>query len=294
MVVQLRDGHLEPFLFWTAVGVVLLLTARQIVVLLENMTLTHHLEQRVEARTAELAAALRDVEKARALQDAFVASISHELKTPLTNILGATATMLRPEIGLTEAQRSMTEVAQRGASRLVRMVDDLLLVSAIADAPSAETVEPFDVADTIVAAVEESTSSGPRVYVNAPQRLRALGDRESLILILAKLLDNARRFTEPGSSIWIDAFRRGELVEVVVRDEGPGIPAAFQERVFDRFFQIDSATTRAYDGAGLGLFIARTLAERMGAHLSLDPSSKDGASFRLTMRVASDRQPAMA
>lgn len=282
---HVRDGALEPFLFWNTLALVVLVVSRQLLTLLENLSLARNLEEKVQARTAELERAVRQLAEAKRLQDAFVANASHELRTPVTTMVGAASTLLRPEIGLGEDARELAEMARRGAIQMSRLVEDLLLASGLAEGIRCAR-SSFDVAGELGAALEGFAPSGKRVEAQIPGELAAVGDAERVRVIIEHLLSNADKFAPEGTTIHLEAARRGDAIEVVVRDEGPGIPEALQEKVFERFFQVDSSRTREHGGAGLGLFIARQLAEAMGGRLTLADSGRAGAAFRLTLPAA--------
>jgi two-component system OmpR family sensor kinase len=237
---------------------------------------------KVQERTAQLSDAMNKMGEARRLQDNFVAQVSHELRTPMTTLIGATATILRPELNAGADVRSLAESVARNADRMSRLVDNLLMASALSDGVPSAAI-PFDVAAEVVALVGHFANTRKHFYVHASNDLPALGDPERARMILRQLLDNASKFAPDSTGVWIDVFPRGDSIEIVVADEGPGIPAEHAAKIFDRFYQIDGTSTRAHDGAGLGLFVARRLAESMNGRLELDETSGAGATFRFTL-----------
>ena len=280
--VEIQRGFLPPFLFWNALVMVLLVLTRTVLTMHENSVLARTLESSVAERTAELEAALEQIGQSRRLQDAFIASVSHELRTPLTNMIGAARTLMRPELGLADQARDLVAVAERGVMRMSRLVEDLLITSALSDDTPGER-SPFDAVAEVRGALEHFSAPLKTVYVSAPQSLVAIGDGARFRVVLEHLLRNAAQHSPPRTGIWITVFPRGGNAEIVVRDEGPGIPPGFHAKVFERFFQIDGSSTREHAGAGLGLFVARTLAEGMGGSLKIDPTNGMGASLRFTL-----------
>lgn len=279
--VQMSRGSLEPFLFWNALTVVLLVTARQILTLRENATLARNLDVKVQGRTAELEAVIRHLGEVQQLQDAFLANVSHELRTPVTKMIAAARMLTRFDLGLGEEAREIAAIADRSATRMAVLVEDLLIAAGLGEeSPCARS--PFNLAAELRGVLKDFSPSGRQVRVRTPQTLVALGDPARFRALVTHLLSNAEKFSPPGSTIQVEASSRDELVDLTVLDEGPGIPPAYREKVFDRFFQIDATSTRAHGGTGLGLYIARQLAESMGARLWVDDSPR-GTALRLRL-----------
>ncbi|MBI4728688.1 MAG: HAMP domain-containing histidine kinase [Acidobacteria bacterium] len=293
---EVGSGALEPFLFWNAVAIVVLVLARQILTVLENHALTRNLEAKVQARTAELGAAVRDLEEAARLQERFVSNVSHELRTPLAAIIAAERTLLRPELGLSGEIREFVERAERSATRMSDLVESLLAASGIED----HTAHPrvvFDAAERLRWCLAGFRPRSKRLEAVIPDVLLAAGDPQRFDMIVEQLLSNADKFAPAGTRIHVRlesgarAARSPAVghsdpaspnVCLTVADEGPGIPPALRERVFERFYQIDADHTRAHGGAGVGLHIARSLAELMGGGLVVEDSAR-GAVLRLTL-----------
>jgi signal transduction histidine kinase len=281
-IYALSQQRIGPMLLTVGVLIFVLQIASQVATTLDNLSLRRGLEAKVAGRTTELREALDKMDEARKLQDQFVAQVSHELRTPLTTLLGASATLGRADVELSPVAESLVEVVSRGAQRMQRMVENLLVVSAMSDSVESMRV-PFDLSSELRAAAEQFRPERKHLYVNVPDGLRALGDPERLRVVVRELLQNAAKFAPDFSGVWVNAFPRGEKIEIVVADEGPGVPPQVAERVFDRFFQADSSSTRRNEGAGLGLYIARTIAQSMGGALTLDPGADRGATFRFAI-----------
>jgi signal transduction histidine kinase len=217
--------------------------------------------------------------------------MSHELRTPMQLVLGYAALLLAGHRGpLTPDQVEDIGYIRLGAERMMTLVEQMLELSQL-DADQLQlAAEPVEVV-TIIEEVRQGVA--PRVEAKAldlevdlsPSLPQVIGDPDRLRQIVLNLVDNAVKFTEEGS-VRITA-RSTELgVEVAVRDTGLGIAEEALPLIFEEFRQVDSGTTRPYGGAGLGLAIARKLAERMGGSLSVVSAPQAGSTFTLHLPTA--------
>jgi signal transduction histidine kinase len=202
-------------------------------------------------------------------QREFVADASHELRTPLTSVL-ANLEILAEEL---EGEQSETaEAALRSTRRMRRLVGDLLLL-ARADAHRSQPHRPTDLGEILV---EVSAELGPmadrhELLVQAG-RAPILGARDELHRLILNLLENAVRHTPPGTRVQARTATVGDEVELVVEDDGPGIPAELAGRVFERFVRGGRDGGR---GSGLGLAIVRSVAEAHGGAVRLEPTAPE-------------------
>ena len=235
---------------------------------------------------------LRDVTARHELErmkEHFVAAVSHELRTPLTAIGGYVEALLDDdEQTLSPAQRDDLATIQRNATRLGRLIDDLLFVSAI-DAGGLEFRRERVRLDSAVAEVVGDLTPAARrrdvtlaAAVDGP--LEVLGDAGRLEQAIGNLLANAVKFAPAGSEVAVRAGREGADAIVEVADRGPGIPAAELGRVGERFFRASTAET--VEGTGLGLSITREIAERHAGRLEVESVQGAGATFRLRLPAA--------
>jgi signal transduction histidine kinase len=219
------------------------------------------------------------------LKDDFVATISHELRTPLTNVQGYVKTLLRPDLELSSAeQREFLEGADRQSERLRSLIEDLLFASRI------EASRPLPAGDSVGIAglvqrvlSERAPSVDPRRFVLDfdPALPTVRTSQEQLFRILSNLVDNALKYSPPASSITVSAGRQGEGILISIHDQGQGIPIEEQERIFDRFYQIDQSITRRVGGAGMGLYICKKAAESLEGRVWLERSDDRGSVFSL-------------
>ncbi len=234
------------------------------------------------------------LEQAFAQQRRFVADASHELRTP-TAILRTEAdvTLARDHRAESEYRASM-EVMRDATRRLTRIVDDLFLL-ARADAGHlvvhSQPVYLDEIVDDAVRGVRSvAEARGLRVELNKLVDSPLNGDGDLLGRIVLNLLDNAIKYADAGGVIAVSLDRRNGDYHVAVVDSGPGIPRDAQSHVFDRFFRVDTARSRTESaengvtsGAGLGLSIARRIAELHGGRLELVESRPGRTEFLLTL-----------
>jgi heavy metal sensor kinase len=232
-------------------------------------------------------------------QRRFMADASHELRTPAAILRAETdVTLSRPHRSEEEYRASMS-VMQDAARRLTRIVDDLFLL-ARADAGHLvmrrEQLYLEDLVHDAARGVRHvADQRGVRVALGQVAEAPFEGDADLLGRLLLNLLDNAIKHSPEGSIVDIGLVRRGDQYEISVVDAGPGIPPEAQERVFERFFRGDAVRSRsetsATSGAGLGLAIARRIAELHGGRLELVESRPGRTEFRLTLTGASAVAP---
>ena len=197
-------------------------------------------------------------------------------------VYGAAQTLLREDIELTEERkREFLEMIATQATRLSRITEEVLLTSNLDRGAVRVEQEPVDVAGVIRATVEElqpQIPSSTAIEVDLQSEIGAVsGDRHRIQQVLVNLLDNAIKYGE--SPVVIAASRIDGLVRISVTDSGPGISLADQPRVFEKFFRADPQLVRAPSGTGLGLYISRELAERMGGRIDLTSEPGAGATF---------------
>jgi signal transduction histidine kinase len=226
---------------------------------------------------------LRELDR---LKGEFVALVSHELRTPLTSITGYLELVLDdPE--LSDDHRRFLDVVDRNAARLLRLVSDLLLVAQIESGRLTLELADVDlaaVASESVEALRPAADAGEvdlRLDLGPVPTVR--GDRARLGQLLDNLVSNGVKFTEPGGHVVVALGRSGEDVVLAVSDDGIGISADDQRRLFDRFFRASGVQERAIDGTGLGLTIAKAIVAAHGG--SIEVSSEEGAGTTLRVRL---------
>jgi signal transduction histidine kinase len=240
------------------------------------------LAETLEEMLRSLDAARSEREAAMRKQREFVADASHELRTPLTSIV-ANLELLQASLEdpTREEDRAVVDSALRSSNRMSRLVADLLLLArADAGRPGARTeCNLAEVADS--AAAEVAPTVGEReLRIENDRPLRIEGNPDELHRLVVNLLDNAARYTPPGSKIELRLHAAGRDAVVEVEDDGPGIPPELREEIFDRFVRGEGpADTVRASGSGLGLAIVRAVAASHGGSAEVTESDLGGARF---------------
>jgi two-component system phosphate regulon sensor histidine kinase PhoR len=245
--------------------------------------------------------ALRDETTERSLDRAksdFVATVSHELRTPLASIYGAAVTLQRREALLDEEQRGeLLSIVTREAERLGELVDEILLTAQIEAGRIRLNEEPVDLAEAAEAAVAAARprADGHDLAVRAADAIPpVVADAPKLRQVLVNLVDNAIKYTPGGTRIVVDVAAEGGRVFARVHDQGAGIPADEQGRIFEKFYRLDPDQTSGVSGTGLGLYISRELVERMGGELTVSSREGEGSIFAIALPAAPAGQRAGA
>jgi signal transduction histidine kinase len=216
-----------------------------------------------------------------------VATISHELRTPMAAVYGAAETLLRRNVELEPEQRqALLEMIARQAQRLGQITEDVLLTRNLDRGEVQLERRPVDVTELVHATVSALESQLPEpvpVDVDIDEDAALVsGDSDRIQQVLVNLLDNAFKYGGK-SRIAVRVENANGTVRVSVVDSGPGILPADVERIFEKFFRADPQLTYAPGGTGLGLYISRELAQRMGGSLDVNSSPGAGATFVLEL-----------
>jgi two-component system sensor histidine kinase KdpD len=261
-------------------------------------------ELREAFERASHAEALRRSER---LKSALLDAVTHDIRTPLTSIKASVTTLLDDErrradgvhsIKLdADSRRDMLEVIDEESDRLDRFVEGLIELARI-EAGEMNLRRRWGALDDIIATALQRAApltAGRRVEVETEDGLPvARVDPRAVAEVVYALVDNAAKYSPPAAPIRIRARRgAGDMIEVSVEDEGPGVPLNLRERVFDKFFR----ATRDGDGAGLrpsgtgmGLAIARGIVEAHGGHIRIDEADSGGARFVFTLPIGDDEE----
>ena len=229
--------------------------------------------------------AFRDVTNERRLEEEksdFVATISHELRTPMAAVYGAAETLMRREGELTpEQHHQLVAMIAAQAARLSQITEEVLLTNQLDRGDLPLEHEPVDVADVVKRTVEAMESQLPEpVVVDVqirPDAGAASGDADRIQQVVVNLLDNAAKYG--GAPVRIRVDSADGNVRICVADSGPGITRADQERIFEKFYRADPQHARTPSGTGLGLYISRELVRRMGGRLDVRSEPGSGAEF---------------
>ena len=232
---------------------------------------------------------LTDQRRLEQMRSEFVATVSHELRTPLASIYGAAMT-LRDRVGGSDLQRQLLTIVTSESERLVQIVEEILLASELTSGQLALRLESVDATKLAERAVEAAL---PRLPENVSLELAAgdglpqvNADESKARQVLVNLIDNAVKYSPEGGRIELRLERRNGYVEIAVEDEGLGIPTAEQEHIFEKFYRLDPDMARGVGGTGLGLYICRELAERMGGRVRVTSRPGVGSTFFFELPVS--------
>jgi signal transduction histidine kinase len=261
-----------------------------------------HLESVVKERTADLVAANQQLaaakdaaEAASMAKSAFVANMSHEMRTPLAGVLGMIRLVLEMEIG--DEERNLLKMAKRSADSLLRIISDVLEFSRLEAGMMSFEEKIFSITDVVKTAVEvvslhaleKGLHLSWKVEDSVPEQVK--GDDGRLRQVLVNLLGNSVKFTEHGQvevtvRLLDDPAAAGRrFILFSIRDTGEGIPADQIEKIFGKFTQLDSSLTRRYGGTGIGLALTREIVEKMGGRIWAESSVGVGSTFYFTLPI---------
>jgi signal transduction histidine kinase len=227
-------------------------------------------------------AALRRLEELDQRQRDFVAMVSHELRTPLTAVMGYAETIVdhAPQLGL-DGVVGLVERSRNAATRLARLVDQLLDLSVLQRGELRLSLAPVDLG-ALLAEVVAGTPDGRTVTLDVdPDLPPVTTDAGRLTQAVAALVDNAVKFST--ADVAVSAARAGDAVEIRVADHGVGIPEEDHDRIYERFVQLERANVRSIGGFGLGLYVVRQVSAALGATVTVESTVGEGSTF--TMRL---------
>lgn len=240
-------------------------------------------------------AVIADVSERRRLENVrrdFVANISHELKTPVGALALLAETLLDAEDGEDRARLARRMLDE--AHRVGHTIDDLLSLSRI-EADQSREWDDVDVGAVIAEASDRAASAAEQRRITVERQpgrsLTLRGDPRQLVSALFNLVDNAIKYSDPGSSVLVAARRDGNWIELSVADNGPGIPSRDLERIFERFYRVDRARSRETGGTGLGLAIVRHVATNHGGVVTVDSREGEGSKFTLRLPASPAAPP---
>jgi PAS domain S-box-containing protein len=230
----------------------------------------------------------RDVTRqleAERLKKEFTSTLSHELRTPLTSIIGSLQLINSGVLGeLGQEVAELTAVAERNGTRLLDLINDLLDIEKIESGKLTLVPEVFKLGELVREAIVLNKAFGERFKVRFDLQAGAPdaavhADRKRVLQVMTNLLSNAAKFSPEGGAVEVTVEETWTMLRVGIHDRGPGIPDSFRARIFGRFAQADSATTRQKSGTGLGLAISKRLIEMMQGRIGFEPRRGGGTTF---------------
>ncbi|MHC0053454.1 ATP-binding protein [Actibacterium sp. D379-3] len=228
----------------------------------------------------------------------FIATVSHELRTPLTSIKGALGLIsMSSDTELPERVQSIVNIAQRNTDRLIFLINDILDLEKLDAGKMDFRMEAMDLSELIHEAIEVNRGYAVQfnvsfVGVGIDQPYLVDGNRDRLMQVMANLMSNAAKFSNPGDEIEVSLNDLGTFVRVSVKDHGSGIPLAAQAHILERFAQADSSDRRKVGGSGLGLSIVKAIVEKHGAQIQFDSEPGKGSVFYFDLQKYAPHQVA--
>jgi signal transduction histidine kinase len=250
------------------------------------------LEERVRERTAELSRALERLSELNQLKANFVANISHELRTPMTHIIGYLDLMADNTFGsLSDQQHEALETIQRASQRLHDLIEDLIQFSDTTHGGISLNLQPMSLRDSIQEVMSRLLAKAQHgkvhIDIQLPSELPPVrADHRKITWVISQLMDNGIKFTPSGGTVTIRAGLAAERVWVTVVDTGIGIPAARMKELFEPFHQLDGSATRRQGGTGMGLSLCRQIVEAHGSEMTVQSTEGKGSTFLFDLPVA--------
>jgi len=232
---------------------------------------------------------VRDISREREaeeLKDRIISLVSHELRTPIGHIKGFASSLLERDVRWDSAtQQDFISEIDREADRLATLVTDLLDMSKIesgSDFLQKDTHHPADIVRQALAAVEKMTGGHTVVNEVGDDLLVLIVDGSAIERVVSNLVENAAKYSEPGTEIRVTGQRLGPDLQICVADQGPGVPFEYRDKIFERFFRIKTGRPST-PGTGLGLPICRGIVEAHGGRLWLESAEGRGSRFCFTL-----------
>ena len=218
------------------------------------------------------------------MRSQFVANVSHELKTPLTSIKGFAETLRYVEDE--KNKERFLDIINDEAERLTRLIDDILVLSDIENnkEKNEESVDINRLIEDICYLVKNSADGKDiKIIISGEKIPCVLGDKDKFKQMLINLVDNAIKYTESGGSVTIGTELKGNKYIIWVQDTGVGIPKEHIDRLFERFYRVDKARSRAQGGTGLGLAIVKHIVLGLNGTINVESEVGKGSKFIVTI-----------
>lgn len=243
-------------------------------------------------------AVVRDISQRKQVEQAradFVATVTHELRAPMTSIKGAMKLVASGATGpIPDKPSQMIDLALRNVDRLLLLINDLLDLEKLDNAQTEIRRDPVDLAELIDDAIAHNMGYAQEYGVTfaalpgMPTSLQIVGDRDRLMQVLTNLMSNAAKFSEADGVVEVGLEDRGDEARITVSDHGIGIPEDAQSRLFERFVQAETTEHKKRKGTGLGLSIVKSIVERHGGRVDFFSTPGVGTTFVVDLPKASE------
>ena len=234
------------------------------------------------SKVREMEIAVEESRRAESIRKEFVANVSHELKTPLTSISGFIETLQAGAAEDPEIRTKFIDIIAIETSRLKRLIEDLLVLSEIENKKDAEE-RVFDVRNavesTVLALEPLAEDKHIDIVTKIDEGISITGSVDRFRQMLVNLIENAIKYSDEGSHVWVSAEEDGQHVTVSVKDEGIGIAPEHHDRLFERFYRVDKSRSKKVGGTGLGLSIVKHIAVLFGPKLKVESEVGKGSTF---------------
>jgi len=252
--------------------------------------LAHATPQRATGGTVVVIQDVTELRRLERVRQDFIANVSHELRTPVSVIRANSETLLNGALEDRGEARKFLEALQRNAERLSNLIADLLDISRIESGRYPTGLKSVSVAAAVRYVLEafekDAREKNLSMLADVDEDLRVLADEKALGQILSNLVDNAVKYTPAEGRVTIQARMKEKKVRIEVRDTGLGIEPRHRDRIFERFYRVDTGRSREMGGTGLGLSIVKNLAEAMHGKVGLEPDSPKGSVFFVILPAA--------
>ena len=219
------------------------------------------------------------------MKNEFISTVSHELRTPLTSIRGALGLISGGAVGgMPDQAQEMLKIASNNTERLLLLINDILDIQKIESGRMAFHFQSLDIKPFLQQVVTDSQAYANQFDVklvlrDIPDKMRVFADKDRLMQVMNNLVSNAAKFSRRGENVEISVAKHAGNIRVSVTDHGPGIPADFQPKLFEKFTQSDTSDTRKKGGTGLGLSIAKLIMEKHGGRIGFFTKERFGSTF---------------
>jgi len=251
-----------------------------------------HINHQRQDLTVLLMRDITERKRIEQLKEEFVSTVSHELRTPLTAINGALGLLAGGVVGqVSSAQQQLLDIAQQNGQQLALLINDILDIEKLTAGKMQLYLQPLALIPLVLQAKNRNLpmaqQSGVQLKIQSDltDEVKVLVDENRLQQVFANLLANAIRFSPEQGLVLLEVRLIGMTVRVSVTDQGLGVPAEFLPRLFQKFSQADSSSSRRLGGTGLGLAISKELVQRMGGEIGYQPHQPTGACFYIDLPV---------
>ena len=222
----------------------------------------------------------QEMEQNLKARDSFVANITHELRTPVSIIKGACEYGLKCDETPEERQETLEMIA-RQAEKMAQLIGQLLSMTRLDQGTERARLEPVDLGVLVEGLIRERGYEEDKLFLSVSPGVKVRGDGALLARLTENLVENALKYGKPGGHVWVTVKSQGEEGILEVRDDGIGIPKDQQEKIWQRFYQVDPSRSDESNGVGLGLSMVRQIAQLHGGTVTLDSVEGIGSAFAL-------------